>query len=233
MDPSILFTASVILVPLVYCPDLPAAIAYLTQPSLLASFVLVAAIIGATRAGPCVALAPRESRLAFWFLANGVYFNLFLDVVAGQFQLMGEMSKQYNFVEPRYALGYLSDAGAPVFMTSMLELFCHSPLGVLTFVAYSRGWPQRHLAAFAVSMLHVIGVMYFYVPEVLNGFRHLGGWPASLEEGLSFHRLLFFWFGFWFCGTLWVVIPLLIIRHTWGEICAAVAVADGPRAKRA
>ena len=70
MDPTLLFTASVVLVPLVYCADVPAAVAYLTQPSLLASYAVLAVIVGATRAGPCVKLAPRESRLAYWFLVR-------------------------------------------------------------------------------------------------------------------------------------------------------------------
>jgi hypothetical protein len=33
-------------------------------------------------------------------------------------------------------------------------------------------------------------------------------------------------FGFWFCGLLWLYLPFLIAKHTWGEISKAVAVAD-------
>lgn len=88
-----------------------------------------------------------KKRVANWFLANGVYFNLFLDVVSGQFQMMGEMTVQYNVVEPRYALGPLSDAGASVFMTSMLELFFQSPLCLLTYWGYHRNASWRRLVS--------------------------------------------------------------------------------------
>lgn len=227
MDPTLLFTASVVLVPLVYCADAAAAVAYLTQPTLLASLAVTAAVVAYARAGPRAALTKVESMLACWFLCNGVYFNFFLDVVAGQMQMMGEMSKQYNKVEPRYVLGALSDAGAPVFMTSLLEALFHAPFGVFAYIAIVRGWPQRYTAALIVSILHPVGVAYFYVPEVLNGFRHLGGWPATMAEALSFDRLLFFWFGFWFCGVLWIIVPVVISRYAWIKIGRAVAVADG------
>lgn len=225
-DPTVLFTICVVLVPLVYCPDLPSAIKYLTEPAILLSLALTFVIVKFAHSVPCLPLTPHERRIAFWFLMNGVYFNLFLDVIAGQFQSMGEMSRQYNFVEPRYALGPFSDAGSPVFITSMLELFCHSPIGIFAYIAYTRRWPQRHIAAFTVSLLHAIGVVYFYIPEVINGFRHLGGWPQSIDEALTFHRLLFFWFGFWFCGVVWILVPSIIARYAWNEMSAAMSVVD-------
>jgi hypothetical protein len=163
VDPTVAFTAAVVLLPLVFVTDTASAIAYLTHPTMLAALAVTAALV--LFAGPGAALAPHERRLAYWCLCNGVFYNLFLDVVAGQAQSFGLMTAQYNRVEPRYALGYLSDAGAPVFMTSALEALFQAPLGVFAFVAIRRGWPQRHAAALALSILHAAGVWYFYVPE--------------------------------------------------------------------
>lgn len=187
VDPTVAFTAAVVLLPLVFVTDTASAIAYLTHPTMLAALAVTAALV--LFAGPGAALAPHERRLAYWFLCNGVFYNLFLDVVAGQAQSFGLMTAQYNRVEPRYALGYLSDAGVPVFMTSALEALFQAPLGVFAFVAIRRGWPQRHAAALALSILHAAGVWYFYVPEVLNGFAHLGGWPKTAAEALSLERV--------------------------------------------
>jgi hypothetical protein len=192
-DPTVLFTACVVLVPLIYVDGWRGAVQYLTTPMLLVSLAFLALVLVVTHGGPCVRLNARDTMLANWFLMNGVYFNLFLDVVSGQFQMMDEMSRQYTKVEPRYVYDILSDAGAPVFFTSMLELFFQSPFGILAYFAYHRGLPFRHLAAFFVSVLHAAGVWYFYIPEALGGFRHLGGWPRSLAEALSFERLVFFW----------------------------------------
>ena len=230
-DPTVIFTISVILTPTIFCADFPAIVTYLTTPSLLLSFAVTAAVVFFTRSGPCATLSPLDRRIAYWFLMNGVYFNFFLDVIAGQFQLMGEMTKQYKFVEPRYALGPMSDAGAPVFITSMLEMFAHAPIGVFAYIAFNRKWPQRYLAAFTVSLLHSVGVCYFYVPEVINGFRNLGGWPKDMDEALSFHRLVFFWFGFWFCGFVWIIVPAIIAHHSWHQISKSVAVADNTATK--
>jgi len=187
---------------------------------MLVSFAYLGLIVYVTHAdGKSVNLSARDTRVANWFLMNGVYFNLFLDVVSGQFQMMDEMSKQYLKVEPRYILGVYDDAGAPVFMTSMCELFFQSPLAILTYYAFHRDKSYKNIAAYTVSILHAAGVWWFYFPEAIGGFQHLNGWPESLEKAFSFDRLLFFWFGFWFCGILWLVVPFQIAKSAWIEVC--------------
>mmetsp|Transcript_17733 Transcript_17733/g.28693 ORF Transcript_17733/g.28693 Transcript_17733/m.28693 type:complete len:241 (+) Transcript_17733:353-1075(+) len=220
-DPTFWFTVSVILVPLVFSNSVNDAVAYLTTPMMLMSYLTLYVFLYTVHGGECLELSGRDLRVANWFLFNGVYFNLFLDVVSGQFQMMDEMTRQYNKVEPRYALGVYHDAGAPVFMTSMCELFFQSPLCLVTYYAYCRGKPYRRISEFTVCVLHAAGVWWFYIPEIIGGFQHLGGWPKSMEEAISFHRLLFFWFGFWFCGSLWLYVPFQIGRTAWVEISSA------------
>ena len=230
-DPTVLFTAAVVLLPVAFVPSPAAALAYLLQPNLLAAYALFAGmLLLAARGGRCAPLGAADALLARWCLCNGVFFNLFLDVVAGQFQALGAMTTQYNRVEPRYALGLAHPAGAPVFMTSMLELFFQAPLGLLAFVAIHWRAPGRHTAALALALLHAAGVWYFYVPEALSGFPNLGGWPRSRAEALSTERLLFFWFGFWFCGCLWTGVAALVAARSARAIAAAVAREDGVKA---
>ena len=226
-DPTVIFTALVLLLPILLSPSPAAGLSYFFHPLLLLSYALLAALLWLARSRPCAPLSPSELRLARWCLCNGLYFNLFLDVFAGQFQALGEMTVQYNRVEPRYALGPLSDAGAAVFMTSMLELCAQAPLGICAFLLLHRGSPWRHTAVLLLSALHLCGVWYFYIPEILNGFAHLGGWPQSVAEALSLHRIIFFWFGFWFCGMgVWVIVPSLYGYSAAREIAAAVAVSS-------
>jgi len=220
-DPTVLFTAAVWLVPLVFLESVSAGVMYLLTPTLWLSFVYLGVVFFATHSSKCIQLNDRDFRVANWFLMNGVHFNLFLDVVSGQWQLSGEMSRQYLVVEPRYQLGALHDAGASVFMTSMLEVFFQSPLCILTYYAFHKGLPFRRATEIIVCILHSTGVWYFYVPEVLGSFRHLNGWPTSFDEALSFNRLVFFWFGFWFCGLLWLYVPFQIGRTAFLEICDA------------
>jgi hypothetical protein len=221
-DPTVLFTAAVLCTPLLFVRTFSGALAYLLQPLLLASYALFAGVLWFTARGRCVPLSAGDLALARWALCNGVYYNLFLDVFAGQFQLLGEMTVQYNRVEPRYALGAGDPVGAPVFFTSMMELLFQAPLGLLTFCLVHRGAPGRHTAALVLSVLHAAGVWYFYVPEALNGFKNLGGWPKTAAEAVSFERLLFFWFGFWFCGLLWTTVAVIVGARAARAIAAAV-----------
>jgi hypothetical protein len=99
------------------------------------------------------------------------------------------------------------------------------PRGAVAYFGYMRGKSWRRPVEIIVSLLHVAGVWFFYVPEAFAGFPHLGGWPSK-ETALSFDRLVFFWFGFWFCGILWTVVPLAIIRTSVLELSAFVAEHD-------
>lgn len=107
-DPTFLFATGVMLVPLSKCDTVNESIEYVTQATFVAPFVLfflVRLIVKST--APKGSLNSSDTRVANWFLCNAVFFNLFLgmplelwssyilDVVAGQFQSMGEMSVQY------------------------------------------------------------------------------------------------------------------------------------------
>jgi hypothetical protein len=224
-DPTVLFTVSVVLLPVIYTGSMQGALIYLTTPMLIMSLVFLVLVVKLTEhpKGSCVDPLPaHEQRMAYWFLMNGVYFNLFLDVVSGQFQMMDEMSRQYLKVEPRYALGPFDVHGQSVFWTSMCELFFQSPLCLMTYFAYRRNAPWRRPVEMIASLLHVAGVWFFYVPEAFAGFPHLGGWPKSTQEALSMDRLVFFWFGFWFCGILWSVMPVMVLVRNVREIAEFV-----------
>mmetsp|Transcript_6908 Transcript_6908/g.7951 ORF Transcript_6908/g.7951 Transcript_6908/m.7951 type:complete len:247 (-) Transcript_6908:71-811(-) len=221
-DPTVVFTISVVLVPVIYCNGIGGILSYLFTPMMVASWIYLGLVLYVTHGdGKSVSLSERDRRIAFWFLMNGVYFNLFLDVVSGQFQMMDEMSRQYLKVEPRYIYGVFDVHGQSVFMTSMCELFFQSPLCIVTYYAYYRNKNYKNIAEFTVCVLHAAGVWWFYFPEAISGFEHLGGWPSSISEALSFNRLLFFWFGFWFCGILWLVVPFQIGKSAWIQICKA------------
>lgn len=222
-DPTVWFTMFVILVPLVFLSPL-GMLGHLLHPMLWLSLAYLTAVLHITHGdGKSFPLSERDQRVAFWFLMNGVYFNLFLDVFAGQFQIFGEMSRRYLDVDPRYAIGVFDVRGQSVFMTSMLEIFAQSPLSIVAYYAYCRRKAYRHIVEFTVCVLHAAGVWWFYFPEAIAGFEHLGGWPKSFGEAISFHRLLFFWFGFWFCGILWLVVPFQIGKSAWIDITQAMA----------
>ena len=93
-DPTALFTVAVLTLPAVLelahntnptaKSGIESALRYLTWPMLWLSFAFCYAVLHVTASGPCVELNERDRRIAFWFLCNGVWYNLFLDVVSGQ-----------------------------------------------------------------------------------------------------------------------------------------------------
>jgi len=195
---------------------------YLLSPTMLASYVYLYIIIRASHAGGrTVKLSSRDTMVSNWFLMNGVYYNLFLDVVSGQFQMNNLMTFQYNLVEPRYKFGAEDVRGQSVFWTSMCEIFFQSPFCILTYYAYIRGKPWRRPLEIVVGCLHIAGVWWFYVPEAYAGFPHLGGWPKPGEH-LTFHRLFYFYLGFWVMGATWVIVAFTIARTAFLEISAII-----------
>ena len=152
---------------------------------------------------------------------SGVYYNLFLDVFSGQFQANDLMTYQYNIVEPRYRYGPEDVRGQSVFWTSMCEIFFQSPLCILIYYGYMQGKPWRRPLEIIVGCLHIAGVWWFYVPEAYAGFPHLGGWPKPGER-LTFHRIFYFWFGFWFMGGLWTTVAFTFGKTAFFEIAAII-----------
>ena len=167
IDPTTAFTMAVAFLPLYCCTSVSEAIAYVTQKMFVLSFVYLGLVVHLVhKDGKTVPLSKRDLMVANWFLMNGVYFNLFLDVVSGQFQSMGLMSKLYLRVEPRYAHGPMKDEGMAVFWTSMCELFFQSPICLMLYFAYHRGKAWRRPLEIVLCLLHACGVWWFYFPEV-------------------------------------------------------------------
>jgi hypothetical protein len=80
----------------------------------------------------------------------------------------------------------------------------------------------------AILSPEIAGVWWFYIPEAYAGFPHLGGWPKPGEH-FTFHRLFYFYFGFWLLGGTWVVVFSIVIAHAFGEISAIVAQHDSKK----
>lgn len=196
---------------------------YLLAPTMLCSYAYLFLVVSlAHSGGRTVKLSPRDQRVARWFLMNGVYYNLFLDVVSGQFQANSLMTYQYNLIEPRYKFGPMDVRGQSVFWTSMCEIFFQSPFCILAYYGYVRGKAWRRCLEVIVSVLHIAGVWWFYVPEAYSNFPHLKGWPADWKESLTFHRVFYFWFGFWFMAAIWVTAAFMIGKTAFLEIASII-----------
>jgi len=216
------FTVAVILVPVVLVyPHQEKMFTYISLPSIWGSFVLLFVVLVFTHLfGTTHTLSARQQRIANWFLCNGVFINIFLDVFAGQFQWSGLMTEQYNILEPRYVMGLYHDAGQVVFMTSMLELLLQAPLCLITYWGFYHNTGWKEATGIIASVLHFTGIWWMYVPEILRGFPHI---PADRNFRFSFHDILYYWFGFWFCCGLWTLVPILLTITLTRDISAQIS----------
>jgi len=206
------FTMAVIVLPaaLVY-PDEKKIVEYFSLPTIWGGFVYLFIVLIVTHlCGNRVTLTSKEQRVANWFLMNGVFYNTFLDVFAGQFQMSGLLTTEYNIIEPRYKMGLYHDAGQVVFMTSMIELLIQAPLCIVTYWGYYHNASWRYVTGVIVSVLHFSGVWWMYIPEALRNFPHI---PADRIFRFSFTDIVYYWFAFWFCGLLWTIIPFCVTVH--------------------
>lgn len=218
-DPTVLFTIGILFMPILLAEGISTKFFYIFTPMLWISFLYLVMVLYTVHGNyDEVKLSNRDHRVALWFLMNGVYFNLFFDVVSGQLQLFGEMSVQYNLIEPKYKFGLYQEAGQSVFMTSMCELFLQSPLCLITYYAYHKGKVYKPLLEIIMACLHIAGVWWFYLPEIFNGFPYSGGWPKSLGECFTFHRFLYLWSAYFIFPAIWVVVPFLIAKTAWKDV---------------
>jgi len=122
------------------------------------------------------------------------------------------MSKHFHLVDLRYAKPY-SESGAVVTMTSLLEILLDAPLCVAIFVGYQCAHFNRdaktralvHCLEIVVSLFQLTGCWYFFGTEWITGMKNV---PVDRNLEFTFHYTVYFWFGFCFCGMLWVFVPL-------------------------
>src|SRR5690606_37911754 len=81
--------------------------------------------------------------------------------------------------------------------------------------AYHRGKSYRPLLEILVASLHIAGVWWYYVPEILTSFQHTGGWPKDFNDAITFDRFLYFWSAYFIFPALWVIIPLILAGEAW------------------
>uniref|UniRef100_A0A6B2LPM2 EXPERA domain-containing protein n=1 Tax=Arcella intermedia TaxID=1963864 RepID=A0A6B2LPM2_9EUKA len=145
-----------------------------------------------------------------------------MDVFAGQFQWMGMMSQHYLKVDPRYIHGLSHVSGHSVFMTSMVELLLQTPLCIATYWGFHHQSPWRRVTQLAASILHLSGMWWMYYPEALAGFPHL---EIDRNFEFTFDHILYYWFGYCFCCTLWTVVPVYMCYKAAKEISQLIQAA--------
>lgn len=127
-----------------------------TEEFLWPILVSIALIAGGIKYGKTARVSLIDKIIAFWYLWNGVWIHLFLDVGVGYFKRVPSLTASYALLDKRY------DLMDPTVQTAIfVELFLQAP-GCL-FLCYGfftqKRW--RHPLQIFVCSLHLVSY-YFY-----------------------------------------------------------------------
>jgi EXPERA (EXPanded EBP superfamily) len=157
-----------------------------------------------------------------WYFWNGCMFHAIMDGSSGSLRLVPVVVHQYDVLDLRFVAVHCVP-----FMIGMVELLIMYPLCLLSM--YTIIVDVRHSYRFPLelitSTLHIFGAILFVFTEVYDGQCHIPAldpvgqhcdddWTRhTIQLKFNWYHLTYYWFGFWFCNMIWVVVPLYrIIR---------------------
>ena len=97
-----------------------------------------------------------------------------------------------------------------VWVLTYIEAFIDTPLCIVVFFAYVKGWSCRKPLELIVATSHIVGTILFQGTELYNGLKHVPPAPNNVggDKGMLEHltfdvadarfevQLSFFWFAF-------------------------------------
>jgi len=218
MDPTVVFSAIVIAVPLFKVPTMADRVNYITDPTLLtvaALGLLFYAFVTSTTKGQSQ-LSTSQKRWANWYLLNAFVFHCLCDCLVGCFHKLPAMDAQYKALDKRF----LIDDPVP-YIVGLVECSVMAPLCLIAYYGYRTNAWYRPIAEIAVGICHSFGAVVFVACEAAVGFQHV---PADLKLEFTMDHCLYFWFGFVFCNLLWVVLPIAAIFRSVQELKRVITV---------
>jgi hypothetical protein len=65
-----------------------------------------------------------------------------------------------------------------------IEALVDTPLCLVAFFAYVKGWSVRKPLELVIATSHIVGTLMFMVPELYNGLRHVPPAPNNVSFAL-------------------------------------------------
>jgi cholestenol delta-isomerase len=175
------------------------------------------ALISATffKLKPKLKLNSDEEFSHVWFVTNGSIIHIFLDGMIGFFRLSTPLYSAYCLLDKRF-----NERNSVVLLVCLLEIFVMGPLCLYVGRKFADGTDVifRDVLVIIVSVLQIMGTIFFVAHEILRHFR-----DVCSEEGcftFSTGNLFFFWGLFVVANIIWIVVPLHQIDLANERICA-------------
>lgn len=170
-----------------------------------------------------------------WYWWNAWLFHMTMDGAAGSLRLVPVVVHQYDVLDLRFP----SEHVVP-WTVGMIELIVMGPLCLVTVVAILQKSPNRFAFELITSSLQIMGMVIFVGAELYEGQVHIPaqdprGLPGSvplLNTFTSIYHLTYYWFGFWFCNSVWGIVPYYRMHRAVMECRRAFLTRDPSEAKR-
>ena len=269
LDPTVVFTILVVLIPIGFElqpePKIDLIKTYLLHPPFLICCALIIILEAGALLSPTVKkglpparvkngkykqnkpvryrniLSPGEYMVSRWYLMNGLIYHSLMDPICGFMQNWSLMTKQYSYLDSRFAHPYQVGSEAAT-LTVWLEGAVMCPLCVIIFIGYRYILPRYRNSAknqgeyskiiwiycleFIVLLCQSLGTYFFYGAEfilLLTGQDTHMPYAKNIKElDFDLWENFYFWFGTVFMVGLWIVIPIIMMIRAQREIANLV-----------
>jgi hypothetical protein len=158
-----------------------------------------------------------------WYFWNAALYHMIMDGFTGTFGVVPLVLHQYQQLDYRF----VSHHSVP-WTVGLVELTTHSTFCLLSMWAIlkNKDHPVRYPAELITGTLHIFGMVVFLIAEVYEGQLNV---PANDPVGVEGDRwgnlkvwdmdqLTYYWFGFWICNNVWLVVPYYRMVRAFDEI---------------
>ena len=160
---------------------------------------------------------------AEWYWWNAWLYHATMDGSSGSLQLVPLVVHQYQVLDYRFV-----NHDVMPWTIGVIELTMHYPLALLTLYFILQKHPLQFPFEIITSCFHLFGAIAFIVGELFQGQVHIPAQDPVGENGykLNLYHFTYYWFGFWFCNTIWIIVPYYRMKRACIEIHRAFVAAD-------
>ncbi|XP_038066949.1 3-beta-hydroxysteroid-Delta(8),Delta(7)-isomerase-like isoform X1 [Patiria miniata] len=158
-----------------------------------------------------------EKAILCWFGMSGCihvilegYLTLTSGTIAGSNTILAQIWKEYAKGDSRY----VSNDTCTIVMET-ITAWLEGPGCFLIVWAFITRHPMRHVMQLAVSIGQTYGVLIYFITEYYEDFSHGPLWHP-----------IYFWLYVIGFNAPWAIIPPLLIRQSWRELCQAQRALD-------
>ncbi|XP_038066950.1 3-beta-hydroxysteroid-Delta(8),Delta(7)-isomerase-like isoform X2 [Patiria miniata] len=163
------------------------------------------------------ALGLQEKATLCWFGMSGCihvvlegYLTVTSATIAGSDHILAQTWKEYAKGDSRY----VSNDTCTIVMET-ITAWLEGPGCFLIVWAFITRHPMRHVMQLAVSIGQTYGVLIYFITEYYEDFSHGPLWHP-----------IYFWLYVIGFNAPWAIIPPLLIRQSWRELCQAQRALD-------